>query len=89
MTMWTNDELTRLFCGMVQAATGNRQSCFASRFRRAIPSLALLLLTALCGCLQVDAQSQSSPKPIYLDAKQPIEARVADLMQRMTLKEKV
>jgi beta-glucosidase len=89
MTLWTNDELTRPFCGKVHAAIGNHQSCFAIRLRRAIPSLALLLLAALSACLQVDAQSQSSPKPIYLDAKQPIEARVDDLMQRMTLKEKV
>lgn len=36
------------------------------------------------------ARSQKIPKaPLYLDAKQPIDVRVEDLMRRMTLKEKI
>ena len=38
--------------------------------------------------IQLMAQSNAA-SPIYLDKTQPIEARVDDLMQRMTLKEKV
>jgi beta-glucosidase len=61
----------------------------ASRqFRGAFNTLALLLLVALPGCRKVVAQSSLST-PVYLDAKQPIDARVDDLMRRMTLKEKV
>ncbi len=44
----------------------------------------LLAVAALLLSLHVMAQ-----KPLYKDAKQPVEARVADLMQRMTLEEKV
>ncbi|MGO8720847.1 MAG: glycoside hydrolase family 3 C-terminal domain-containing protein [Acidobacteriaceae bacterium] len=61
----------------------------ASRqFRGALNTLALLLLVALPGCRTMAAQPSAST-PIYLDAKQPIRARVDDLMRRMTLKEKV
>ena len=49
---------------------------------------ALTLFAALAGSLQLMAQSNAA-SPIYLDKTQPIEARVDDLMQRMTLKEKV
>ena len=48
----------------------------------------LLLMVAFPSCRKAAAQSSSST-PIYLDAKQPISARVDDLMRRMTLKEKV
>src|ERR1700740_1462293 len=38
----------------------------------------------------VAAPAQDAPvKPLYLDASQPIDVRVDDLMQRMTLKEKL
>lgn len=47
-------------------------------------SLVLIVLT-----LPVKLQPQSPATPLYLDATQPIEARVDDLMSRMTLKEKV
>ena len=39
--------------------------------------------------LPVRVRTQSSRLPIYLDPKQPIEARLEDLLGRMTLKEKV
>ncbi len=56
--------------------------------RRFFHGFALLMVVALpCGRRAV-AQSSSST-PLYLDTKQPIEARVDDLMSRMTLKEKV
>ncbi|MGB8478698.1 MAG: glycoside hydrolase family 3 C-terminal domain-containing protein [Acidobacteriaceae bacterium] len=48
----------------------------------------LLLMVAFPCCRKVAAQSSLST-PIYLDAKQPISARVDDLLRRMTLKEKV
>ncbi|MGA8184847.1 MAG: glycoside hydrolase family 3 C-terminal domain-containing protein [Terriglobia bacterium] len=50
--------------------------------------LVVLLGLALPVGMQIEAQS-SAGVPIYLDAKQPIERRVDDLMSRMTLKEKV
>ena len=39
--------------------------------------------------LPVRLPTQSRGNPIHLDAKQPIEARVEDLMNRMTLKARV
>lgn len=47
-----------------------------------------ICLMVLLQGLAVHAQSGSAA-PLYLDPKQPIEARVDDLMKRMTLKEKV
>ena len=58
------------------------------RFRAIVYACALTLVAALAGSLQLMAQSNAA-SPIYLDKTQPIEARVDDLMQRMTLKEKV
>ena len=42
----------------------------------------------LASVLMILAQAGEST-PIYLDPKRPVEKRVADLMSRMTLKEKV
>ncbi|MES2221393.1 MAG: glycoside hydrolase family 3 N-terminal domain-containing protein, partial [Acidobacteriota bacterium] len=53
--------------------------------RAALPAF---LLLALAGPTHLVAQPHSST-PVYLDANQPISARVDDLMRRMTLKEKV
>ncbi|MGB7547179.1 MAG: glycoside hydrolase family 3 C-terminal domain-containing protein [Terracidiphilus sp.] len=39
--------------------------------------------------LPLTAIAQQAQQPLYLDPKQPIEVRVDDLMQRMTLEEKV
>jgi len=50
--------------------------------------LSVLLMVFLL-MLPVSVRTQSPAVPIYLDPKQPIEARVDDLMSRMTLKEKV
>src|SRR6185437_2815694 len=47
----------------------------------------LSFVVSLCA-IKVAAQTTAST-PLYLDAKQPIRARVDDLMQRMTLKEKI
>ena len=44
----------------------------------------LLILAVLFAALPVVAQ-----KPLYKDVRQPIGKRVDDLMQRMTLEEKV
>ena len=57
-------------------------------FRAAKLACALLLLILLGGSLHLAAQP-STTTPIYLDKAQPIEARVDDLLRRMTLKEKV
>jgi len=46
--------------------------------------LLTLLLTALYPCLLTQAQGL-----IYKDAKQPVEVRVKDLLERMTLREKI
>jgi beta-glucosidase-like glycosyl hydrolase len=57
-----------------------------------VSKLLVLLLVflgfALAAATRLDAQS-SSQVPIYQDPKQPIERRVNDLINRMTLKEKV
>jgi len=46
------------------------------------------MLQIICCALALAAQS-ASDKPLYLDASQPIERRVEDLLARMTLLEKV
>ena len=51
-------------------------------------ALISLLVSAVLSAHIVSAQSISSI-PMYLDPSQPIDARVDDLMKRMTLKEKV
>ncbi len=54
---------------------------------RTVSSISLLIIVLPCWFSGV-AQSNSSSPP-YLDATQPIEVRVNDLMSRMTLKEKI
>ena len=54
---------------------------------RSIPPAILLVLLYLM--LPAHLRTQSPVALLYLDPKQPIEARVEDLMNRMTLKEKV
>jgi beta-glucosidase-like glycosyl hydrolase len=53
-----------------------------------IGSIILFLGTSICGSIGSFAQTAPST-PLYLDASQPIEARVDDLLARMTLKEKI
>ncbi|MGB8536931.1 MAG: glycoside hydrolase family 3 C-terminal domain-containing protein [Acidobacteriaceae bacterium] len=48
----------------------------------------LFLGAGICSTLGAVAQTTPST-PVYLDASQPIDARVDDLMARMTLKEKI
>jgi beta-glucosidase len=64
---------------------GRQQSKPAANLSRSLG--VLLIFFGLT--LPVSLQTQSPTSPIYLDPKQPIEARVDDLMSRMTLKEKV
>lgn len=52
-----------------------------------IAVLAVSLVLVLMG--SAPPEHQSAGRPAYLDPQQPIEARVNDLMSRMTLKEKV
>jgi beta-glucosidase len=47
-----------------------------------------ILLVTMFAAVSAAPQAQET-KPLYLDATQPIEVRVDDLMQRMTLKEKI
>ena len=54
---------------------------------RSIPPAILLVLLYLM--LPAHLRTQSPVSLLYLDPKQPIEVRVEDLMNRMTLKEKV
>jgi len=53
----------------------------------AIHFFSVTLTVGLCHAPVVFAQT--SALPAYLDSKQPVEVRIADLMGRMTLKEKV
>ena len=57
-----------------------------SRFYPSIAALALLGLTS-SSALPADLP-QNGSAPIYMDAKQPVAARVDDLISRMTLEEK-
>jgi beta-glucosidase len=47
-----------------------------------------LLLVSLVGAYSINLQAQTPDKPLYLDYTQPVEARVKDLISRMTLEEK-
>jgi beta-glucosidase len=71
---------------------------FIGRRTRRIPArririacLTALAATALTPTLVsvVHAQSAQSERPLYKDASQPVEARVDDLLRRMTLDEKI
>ena len=59
-----------------------------TRLKEVTSTVFVTLLLALAGPTRLHTEA-STPAPIYLDAKQPIEARVEDLLARMTLKEKV
>jgi beta-glucosidase len=51
-----------------------------------------LVIATLCGAFALGISHNSSAqvtKPIYLDASQPLEARVEDLLGRLTLEEKI
>jgi beta-glucosidase len=47
-----------------------------------------ILLVALLQGLTIASVSQAEPVPAYLDPTQPVDARVSDLISRMTLEEK-
>ena len=78
--------------GLLECATracaSRTKPVFPQRSRGLSKLLGVLLLMALPGVHHATAQA-TGDTPIYLDAKQPIEARVDDLMKRMTLKEKL
>src|SRR5246500_1973168 len=57
-------------------------SSMESRCRTIILAFFVLLIVISCG-------AQNNPKPLYLDPSQPIDARVDDLVKRMTLEQKV
>ncbi|WP_066796839.1 glycoside hydrolase family 3 N-terminal domain-containing protein [Sphingomonas soli] len=58
--------------------------------RLPMAALAALSATALTPFVATPAFAQSkADKPVYKDASQPVEARVEDLLKRMTLEEKV
>lgn len=53
-------------------------------------ALALLLLAAVSSAAGViSTRSQEGRRPLYLDPGQPVDARVEDLLSRMTLEEKI
>ena len=53
--------------------------------RRALPILGIALAAAVLAASSVRAQE----RPLYLDAVKPLEARVGDLLPRLTLEEKI
>lgn len=57
-------------------------------FRKILMAHSLLTVLLLTGTSSMWGQVASA-RPIYLDPNQPIEARIDDLMSRMTLKEKI
>ena len=60
-------------------------------FSRIFMVAAPLMLVAggLAIGLAGDANAQKADRPLYKDASQPVERRVADLLSRMTLEEKI
>ena len=56
--------------------------------KRLMVGLVMAIVPMLASVVVILAQA-GEPAPIYLDPKRPVEERVADLMGRMTLKEKV
>ena len=57
--------------------------------RRLSTFAAMIALTAPPMAVAAPSHARASAAPLYKDASQPIEARVDDLLQRMTLEEKV
>ena len=54
-----------------------------------VPLLVVLGALGISGAAQVEGNQPSPSKYIYRDATQPINARVADLLSRMNMDEKV
>jgi beta-glucosidase len=82
-----NHRLIRTSTGGRRSRTSEFQLGTIGRSRCAF--LTLILLQLMLGGWPVLAAQAGASTPIYLDPKQPISARVDDLMRRMTLKEKV
>ena len=59
---------------------------------RVLAAISMMTLSGTCGIAMATAQAASSAQaaasPLYKDASQPVEARVEDLLKRMTLEEK-
>jgi hypothetical protein len=72
--------------GSVSVRPAQRWTISPFSFRGTLYALAILLIS-LPGSTTLLAQS--AEKPVYLDATQPISARVDDLIRRMMLKVKV
>lgn len=60
-------------------------SAFGLRFRKGLAASVVLIIL----CIPEATHPRAVEGPLYLDATQPIETRVNDLISRMTLKEKV
>jgi beta-glucosidase len=69
---------------------GNR-GITAARFRRPITATALAIgmVIALSASAAARTAASASGRPAYLDASLPVQARVSDLLGRMTLPEKI
>src|SRR6185312_17076187 len=67
----------------MQASNG---SAVMRLLRMGIRGVALLAATA-CACAA--PAGETAGKPLYKDAKAPVEARIEDLLSRMTLEEKL
>ena len=88
MKMQRNVRCIHLFDCNSHRRKASSRHWISGDFRATFHALVLVLFVALVGSFQLAAQS-SAATPVYLDKTQPIEARVDDLMRRMTLKEKV
>jgi len=74
--------------GRYFTTAGLKRSGSAARTIGRAAGMLLLTASALLAGSTARAQNETQ-KPVYLDASQPIDVRVDDLMRRMTLKEKI
>src|SRR6266568_8783173 len=75
----------------IRGLTQRRHSITGARLRRPITAtlLAIGLATALSASAAARTTASASSQPAYLNASLPVQARVSDLLGRMTLPEKI
>jgi beta-glucosidase len=68
------------------ARNNAEDSCILNNMKIRFPSAGMAILTAIAATISV---AHSEDRPLYLDPTQPREARVEDLLGRLTLEEKI